>query len=302
MVTLTERKNRAHTATVICLVGNTILSGLKLLAGIAGHSAAMVADALHSFSDSITDIILIIGFYFSAKPADRDHDYGHGKVETLITTFIGAVLFLVGIRILYGGGKSIVEVLGGSTLRQPGIIALAAAFVSITVKEILYQYNVRVGEAIKSQALIANAWHHRTDALSSLAALFGIGGAILLGGRWRILDPVAAVLVSVFIMKVAVKILKGGLRELLETSLSEETKHRIKDIARTVPGARNPHNLKTRRIGASIAIDLHIEVDKTLDIVHAHEIASSVENELENVFGSDTYISVHIEPDTTESS
>lgn len=293
---LQERARIATRATLSGFVVNFILSSLKLLAGITGHSAAMVADSIHSFSDSATDVVLLFGFRVAKKPADRTHDYGHGKVETLCAAIIGIALVVVGLRILYSGARSIVSTLSGNVIHTPGWIALIAALVSIIVKEWLYQYTIRVGRRIESQAVIANAWHHRSDALSSVGALIGIGGAIVLGGSWRILDPLAAVIVSFFIIKVAVSIFMGSLNELMEGSLSDDMKNQILSVAQNVPGVNNPHNLQTRRIGSAVAIDIHIEVNKTLNVEEAHDIASEVEARIVDIFGIQTFVSVHIEP------
>ena len=293
---LSERARIATRATWLGFIINFILSSLKLLAGIVGHSGAMVADAIHSFSDSATDIILLFGFKVAKKPADKTHDYGHGKVETLCTSIIGVVLFVVGLRILYGGVRNIVSSLGGNVIYMPGWIALCAALLSVIIKEWLYQYTIKVGKRIESQAVVANAWHHRSDALSSIGALLGIGGAIVLGGSWRILDPAAAVIVSFFIIKVSVVIFMGSLNELMEGSLSEDMKDKILAIAQNVPGVNNPHNLQTRRIGSAVAIDIHIEVNKTLNVEEAHDIATEVESQIVDIFGVQTFVSVHIEP------
>jgi cation diffusion facilitator family transporter len=275
---------------------------VKLFAGLFGRSAAMVADAVHSLSDSATDVVVLFGFRISRKPADRDHNFGHGKVETLSATIIGIALLAVGIRLLAGGSTSIYLSLGGSILPQPGLIALAAAILSIVVKEGLYHYTLKTGQAINSPAVIANAWHHRSDALSSVAALAGISGAILLGKHGRLLDPLAAVVVSVLIIKVAISILCKSLNELLEASLDDDAQRTIIDTVSKVPGALNPHNLKTRRIGSSVAITIHIEVDKNLTVLQSHDIATDVERSLRELFGEDTFVSVHIEPDGNDES
>jgi cation diffusion facilitator family transporter len=296
MINHTERTRIATRVTWRGFIANFILSTFKLAAGILGRSSAMIADAFHSFSDSVTDIIVIWGFRIVAKPADRNHNYGHGKVETLSSTLIGIILFLVGVRILYGAIKSIELCLHDKIICQPGYIALIAAAISIVVKEYLYRYTDTAGKNLHSMALVANAWHHRSDALSSIGALLGIGGAIFLGGKWSILDPIAAVVVSLLIIKVAFTIARGGLNELLEASLGDEIQDRILILARGVPGVCNPHHLKTRRIGNAVAIDIHIEVDRTLNVVMAHEIATAVEVTLRKQFGDESFISVHIEP------
>jgi cation diffusion facilitator family transporter len=295
-----DRTNRAIRVTWIGLLWNIFLTLFKLFAGVIGKSNALIADAFHSLSDFITDIAIIIGLNLAKKPVDETHNYGHGKFETLSTIIISISLFFVSIAILGNGIIQISKAIQGQILHQPGWIAFIAASGSIIVKEILYQYTIRAGTKINSQALIANAWHHRSDALSSLAATFGIAGAILLGEQWRILDPIAAIVVSFFIFRVAVTVFKRSINELLEASLSEELKSKILNIVKTVPGAADPHNLKTRKIGNSIALDMHIKVKPSLSIVEAHDISTSVEKKLKESFGNDTFISIHIEPDNLE--
>ncbi len=280
----------------IGFLGNIALMLLKLAAGILGRSAAMVADAIHSVSDFMTDLIIAGSLRVAAKPRDGNHKYGHGKVETLAAAFVGGVLFAVGAGIMYSGIKSIVGHLGDQPLQRPGMIALYAAVFSIIIKETLYRYTLRKGKECDSNVLIANAWHHRSDAYSSLATLLGIGGAIFLGTRWVILDPIAAIVVSFFIFKVAVVIIREALMELIETSLPAKNENEILNIAGDVQGVHNPHELKTRKIGSNIAIDLHIQVDRDLNIREAHAITVQLEKRLRDKYGEETYISVHTEP------
>jgi len=294
-----HRSNRAAKATRVTWVSffmNVLLTSFKLVAGIVGKSGAMIADGVHSLSDFFTDILLLVGFRFVDRPADKTHDYGHGKVETLISAVIGIALLIVGLRIFWGGAHNIIKSLQGEILLQPGWIAFFAAVIAIITKEWMYRYTKRIGKEIDSPALVANAWHHRSDAFSSVGTMIGIGGAIVLGEQWHILDPIAAVVVSVFIMKVAVSISSGCVNELLEASLNEETENRILEIVKSIPGVKNPHNMKTRKIGTNIAIDIHIEVKKSLDITQAHGIATTVEQTLKESFGENTFVSVHVEP------
>lgn len=224
VMTELDKKIREKEIYRVTLVGsfvNFLLVIFKFLAGIAGHSAAMLADAVHSLSDFITDVVVILFVRISNKPVDKSHDYGHGKYETLATAFIGMALLGVGFGILWNGATDILVFLRGGELRQPGMLALAAAIISILLKEILYQYTVRVGKRCHSQAVVANAWHHRSDALSSIGTAAGIGGAILLGPHWAVLDPIAAVTVSFFIMRVSIRLLVPCLDELLEKSLPD---------------------------------------------------------------------------------
>lgn len=296
-----ERARKANRVTWVGFLTNLVLVGFKLSAGLAGHSAAMVADAVHSLSDFVTDIVVLATFRIIRKPIDKDHDYGHGKFETLATAVIGGALLLVGAGIFWNGAREIWGSLAGTVqLGRPGTIALAAAVVSIVSKEWLYRYTARVGRKINSQAVMANAWHHRSDAFSSVGTMIGIGGAILLGDRWRILDPIAAVVVSFFIVKVAISISAGSFKELMEASLDEKVEQEIIAVARAIEGVIEPHDLRTRRIGNVIAVDLHVSVPETLSVVEGHNIASRVESEIRKKYGQDTFVSVHIEPDAKQ--
>ena len=300
-----ERKEKSEEAareagiyrvTLVGSVVNLLLLVFKFVAGILGHSAAMLADAVHSLSDFVTDIIVIVFVRISSKPEDEGHDYGHGKYETLATAIIGLVLLFVGFGILWNGATSIWDFWQGGELKEPGMLALWAALVSIVFKELLYQYTVLKGRRLNSQAVVANAWHHRSDALSSIGTAVGIGGAILLGERWLILDPLAAVVVSLFIMKVAIQLLVPCVEELLEKSLPAEVEEKIKQEILSFPGVTLPHHLRTRRIGSSYAIEVHIRMDGQITLEEAHRTATAIENRLKSEFGSRTYINIHVEP------
>ena len=275
---------------------NFLLLVLKFIAGIIGHSSALVADAVHSLSDFITDIIVIVFVKISGKPEDNDHRYGHGKYETLATVVIGLALFAVGTGLLVSGAKKVHEVLNGAILPAPSMLALVVAAVSIVAKEILYRYTVRVGKSLNSQAVIANAWHHRSDAFSSIGTLVGIGGAIILGQKWRILDPIAAIVVSAFIIKVSFDLIKPGIDELLERSLPAETEKQILDIISEFPEVNSPHHLRTRHIGNHIAIEVHLRMDGKTTLESAHTTATEVEHRLKEEFGPTTHIGIHMEP------
>jgi len=293
---MNKRTAAANRVTWIGFGLNLVLTAFKLLAGIFGRSGAMVADAMHSLSDFATDIVVLVGFRSVEKPADKGHDYGHGKYETVATAVIGGALLLVGAGIFWSGVVKVWHSVKGERLAAPGDIALVAAVVSIFTKEWLYRYTVAVGKRIDSQAVVANAWHHRSDAISSLGTMLGIGGAITLGAKWYILDPLAAVIVSVFIIKVSLDISSGSLRELAEASLADEVKDEILRIASAVHGVVDPHNLRTRRIGTDIAVDLHIRVRPDMRVTDAHDITSRIEEEIRRRFGQSTFISIHIEP------
>lgn len=291
-----NREKQIFRTTLVGSVANLLLVIFKFIAGIVGHSAAMIADAVHSLSDFITDIIVVIFVAISGKPEDEDHDYGHGKYETLATAVIGIILFFIGVGILISGIKAIVGTLQGEPLQTPSLLALIAAVISIVVKEVLYHYTVKRGKALGSSSVVANAWHHRSDALSSIGTAIGIGGAIFLGEQWRILDPIAAVIVSLFIIKVAVELFKPCIEELLERSLPAEMEQKILDIILATPQVSSPHHLRTRRIGSYIAIEVHIRMDGQTSLSEAHQVASDIERRLKAEFGESTHIGIHMEP------
>ena len=267
------REKGIYHVTVVGSGVNFLLLLFKFFAGIVGHSAAMLADAVHSLSDFVTDIIVIVFVRISSKPEDEGHDYGHGKYETLATAIIGIVLLFVGFGIFWNGALSIYHFLHGGSLQEPGMLALIAALVSIVFKEALYRYTVFKGKKLNSQAVVANAWHHRSDALSSIGTAVGIGGAILLGNHWRVLDPIAAVVVSFFIMKVAIKLLVPSF-----------------------PGVSSPHHLRTRRIGSYYAIEVHVRMDGNITLEEAHRTATAIESTLKEHFGRGTHVGIHVEP------
>ena len=290
------RKRRIYRVTLVGFAVNLVLSLAKLAAGVFGRSGAMVADAVHSFSDLATDVVVIVFARISAKPRDDGHDYGHGKYETLATILISMALGVVGVGILVNSIGAVRSVLDGGVLPRPGLVALVAAVLSVAAKEILYRYTVREGRAIDSPSVVANAWHHRSDALSSLGTLVGIGCAYFLGDKWRIADPIAALIVAVFIFKVAFDLIRTGVGELLEKSLPEETEREILRIVTLDPAVREPHNLRTRRIGAAIAIEIHIRVDGAMTVARSHALTVGIERRLRERFGEGTMIAVHVEP------
>ena len=275
---------------------NVVLLVFKFVAGFFGGSAAMIADAVHSLSDFITDVIVLLFVRLSSKPEDSDHDYGHGKYETLATSLIGLALLCVGVMIMYNGVHSIVSAVMGNPLPQPGMIALAAALVSIALKEWAYRFTAKVGRECESQAVVANAWHHRSDALSSIGTAVGIGGAILLGDKWAVLDPIAAVVVSVFIIRTAWQLTKKSAGELLEQSLPAEMEREIETIVAREPMTSEVHHLRTRRIGSHIAIEMHLRMPGDISLYESHQHATNIEQELRKRFGASTHIGLHVEP------
>ena len=291
-----SREKGIYKVTIVGSIVNFLLLVFKFFAGIAGHSAAMLADAVHSLSDFITDIVVIVFVRIAGKPEDKGHDYGHGKNDTLATAIIGLLLLCVGFGIFWNGASSIYTFLQGGQLESPGVVALVAALVSIVSKEILYQYTVIQGKKLNSQAVVANAWHHRSDALSSIGTAIGIGGAILLGDHWRVLDPIAAVVVSFFIMKVSVQLLIPCVDELLEKSLPDDVEKEIEQTVLSFPGVSQPHHLRTRRIGSYYAIEIHVRMDGKITLEEAHGTATAIENKLKEMFGKGTHVGIHVEP------
>ena len=293
----TERREKEiYKVTLIGGAVNMLLLVFKFVAGVLGHSSAMIADAIHSLSDFVTDIIVLVFVKISSKPQDKSHDYGHGKYETLALTIIGIALMAVAISIIVKGAIRIAGWANGEVLEAPGMLAFWAAVVSIVLKEAVYRYSIIKAKKLNSKALEANAWHHRSDALSSIGTALGIGGAIFLGQRWTVLDPLASIVVGVFIVKVAADLLRNGIGDLMEQSLPDEVEDEILRLAAEVPGVTEPHDLRTRRIGNHYAIELHILMDGDISLKEAHDKASEVENLLRRHFGEETHVAVHVEP------
>lgn len=282
--------------TLVGAAVNVILLLFKFVAGIMGHSSAMIADAVHSLSDFMTDVIVIIFVRISGKPKDKSHDYGHGKYETLAMTIIGVALLVVAVGILYSGIMKIVAWMKGVELEAPGMLALWAALLSIVLKETTYRYSMVKARQLQSQAVEANAWHHRSDALSSIGTAIGISGAIFLGQRWTVLDPIASLIVGWFIVKVSINLLQRGIGDLMEQSLPDEVETEILYLAASVSGVESPHDLRTRRIGNHYAIELHILMDGDISLREAHDKASEVEELLRQHYGTETHVVVHVEP------
>lgn len=290
------REQKISQVTIWGAIGNLLLTAFKLVAGLLGRSSAMIADAIHSLSDLVSDIVVLVMVKVSSKGVDKNHDYGHGKFETLATVVVAVILLWVGVELLIEGIGKIRLVLVGETLPVPGTIALWAALISILVKEILYQWTSRVGKKVNSSAMITNAWHHRSDALSSIGAAIGIGGAICFGGKWVILDPIVGCIISIFIVVIAVKMAIPALYELTDGSLPEEIEQHIMQLILSVDGVTNVHDLRTRRNGPIMIIGAHIVVDPNMTVANAHHLTVLAENAIRNQFGNETQISIHIEP------
>lgn len=291
-----DRQKETYRVTIAGSIINILLLAFKFAAGILGHSAAMIADAIHSLTDFVTDAIVLVFVRLGSKPTDRDHDYGHGKYETLASAIIGVSLLVVGMMICYSGVTKTYHAMCGEPLQQPGFIALAAAVASVVLKEWAYRFTVRVGRRCHSEAVVANAWHHRSDALSSVGTTVGIGGAIILGEKWAVLDPLTAIVVSFFIMKAAWSVLSKAVGELTDGSLPKETEDEIEKIVSEDNEVSVVHNLCTRRIGNRIAIEMHVRMPGETSLYVAHHHATEIEKRLKQRFGADTHISIHLEP------
>lgn len=291
-----NREREIYKVTFVGGAVNMLLLVFKFVAGVVGHSSAMIADATHSLSDFVTDIIVLVFVKISNKPKDKSHDYGHGKYETLALTVIGIALMAVAIGIIVKGATKIAAWVNGEALEAPGMLAFWAAVVSIVLKEAVYRYSIVKARKLNSKAVEANAWHHRSDALSSIGTAVGIGGAIFFGQRWTILDPIASIVVGAFIIKVAFDLLKNGIGDLMEQSLPDKVEDEILKMVSELPGITDPHDLRTRRIGNHYAIELHILMDGNISLKEAHDKASEVEDLLRQHYGEETHVAVHVEP------
>ncbi|MCK9448152.1 MAG: cation diffusion facilitator family transporter [Bacteroidales bacterium] len=291
-----KRLEEGKRITFIGLLINILLTVVKLLAGSLGKSAAMLADGIHSLSDIITDVVVVAFVSVGGKESDQNHHYGHGKFETFAVMLISFTLLIVGIGISWEALKHIISHLQGSILDKPRHIALYAALASIIVKELLFWWTIHIGKNINNEAVIANAWHHRSDAFSSIGTAVGISGAIFLGPSWRLLDPLAGMIVSVFIIRMAWNLGIPSINELLETALPEHIRKEMATIISSQDGVKGFHRLRTRKIGSKYAIELHVKVEKTLSVEESHQIATNIENALRKQYGQQTHIGVHIEP------
>ncbi len=290
------RNRKVYCVTLAGSAVNLMLVALKLVAGIIGCSAALVADAVHSLTDLLTDAVVIVFVKLSAKPQDADHDYGHGKYETLATCIIGLALLAVGLLICVYGVVDVIHALRGFPLPQPDVLAVWAALLSILLKEWTYRFTIRASRRLNSAALEANAWHHRSDAFSSIGTAVGVGIAVALGSSYAILDPIAAVIVSLFIIKAAVMLIIRSVGELLEQSLPAEVEQEICQLALQEPQVSGIHHLRTRCIGNGYAIEMHIRMPGNISLYEAHQHATAVENALEERFGPQTHVGIHMEP------
>ncbi len=283
--------NAGKNITWIGIGINSILIALKIYGGLAGKSRALLADAIHSISDLLTDFLVLIGLQFFRKPEDEGHPYGHGKIETLATIGIGALLLFAAFRI----GASAVKAIYKGNLVTPGSYTVYIALASVALKEILYQVTVRVGKKLHSEAVIANAWHHRSDALSSVVALVGISLSVYVP-RLRFLDSYAALVVSLFIVKVAIDILKGAIQKIIDTSPSKEFIDAVIAEIREVEGVTGCHDITARYYADLIRMEVHVEVDPSLTVAQSHTIADRVVERIKGHFPEVSNVLVHIDP------
>jgi cation diffusion facilitator family transporter len=277
--------------TWVSVVVNTLLIFLKLLAGIFGHSQALIADAIHTVSDLFTDVVVLVGLKMGRKAPDADHHFGHARFETSASGIVGVALLVVAVYIGYDAARDIYH----HTELHPTWFAIIGALSSILVKEFLYQYTALVGRRIRSTAVIANAWHHRSDAFSSVAVLIGVTAARI-KPAWHILDAYAALLVSFFIVKVALDILKGVLREITDTAPDPEVIDKIMDCIREVPNVMQVHDLRVRSIGGRYDLSVHVVVAPTLSVVEGHNAAEQIEKCLVGEIEEVGAVTVHIDP------
>ena len=282
--------------TIVGMILNIFLTALKIIFGIFGHSAALIADGLHSLSDLLSDIVVIFSIKISSRPEDDSHNYGHGKIETLASAVVGLMLLAAGGLILYEGVTKIYDYLLGIPIVTPAAITFYVALLSIIVKELLYQYTHRVAKKLQSDLIEVNAWHHRSDAFSSIGVAAGIGVAVLFGEKWAILDPIVAVILAAYILYIALKILYNSLNDLMEASLPPEVNNEIIQIISECNNVLNIHSLKTRKLGSSKAIDVHIMIEPNFTVKESYSIQKHIEKRLKGRFGAETYVIIKVEP------
>ncbi|MBF0622510.1 MAG: cation transporter [Magnetococcales bacterium] len=285
-----ERYNASKRVTLLGAFVNIFLTAGKLFAGIFGGSAAMIADGIHSASDLVSDVVVLFSIKMAHKEADEDHPYGHGKFEALATLFVAVALLTVALGIVWESVGRLME----PNLEPPTMVALIAAIVSIVSKEAMFQYTIRVGRKYDAKAIIANAWHQRSDAISSVAAMVGVGGAMY---GWTILDPLAAVAVAFFLGKVGVEVLMDALKELTDSieAIDEEVRKEIHEVAHDLPGVRSIHAMHARRMGPDVYVDAHVVVDRYLSVSEGHQIADMVRFKLRDHVRSVTEVMVHVD-------
>lgn len=284
--------------TTACAVANLLMAVIKILAGIYGKSAAMMADAVHSLSDVVADAVVLIMVRISAKGTDERHNWGRGKYETIATLAISILLLFIAADMMKDGIEAIREILIGGDIGTPSRITLWVAVISIVLQETIFRWNIHVGKAVDSQTMIANAWHHRSDALASVAALIGIGGAIFIGGKWVMLDPLVGCIISIVILIIAVRMLLPALHELTDGALPKEDIAKISDIIRSATDKAVLKSLRTRKSGHINIIDATVSVRADMSIADSTDITEQIKSALRQEFSADdTQISVVVEPD-----
>ena len=281
--------------TLVGMTSDVCMSALKIAAGILGHSSAILADGIHSIGDTVTDVLVYAMVRLSGKGVDEQYRYGRGKYETLTAFLISLCLSVVALGLMGEGVKDVWTAVHGGTLESPHTIALVVGIIAIVVKEALYQYTCMTGKKTGSSALKAYAWHHRADALSTAATLLGVAGAMFLGERWRVLDPLAAITVSVFILTLAWRMGRPAAEELLEVSLPRAEQDKITAIVTSTAGVKAFHNMRTRRNGNLRVVDMHIKVDGDMSVNSSHEITREIEQRLSDALG-EVMTNIHVEP------
>ena len=290
-----NRNSEEKRCTLVGMTCDVCLSALKIVTGVIGHSSAILADGIHSISDTVTDLLVYAMVRLSGKGIDGRYRYGRGKYETLAAFLISILLVVVALGLMAEGVKDIWASLQGETLERPHIIALVVGIIAVIVKEGLYHYTRMKGLKTDSSALKAYAWHHRADALSTAATLLGVAGAMFLGERWRILDPLAAIAVSVLILVLAYRLGRPAVEELLEVALPRDEQDKIAAIVNSTPGVKAFHNLRTRRNGNLRVVDMHIKVDGDLSVTASHDITRKIERQLTEALG-EVLTNIHVEP------
>jgi len=294
----TERAQTGARITWRVAGANLGLSLLKVLAGYFGHSQAVLADGVHSASDFVTDILLLVSLRIAAKPPDADHQYGHKRVETLMAAAFGLILVGVGASFIRSGVIRIDQIVNYGLRYEIGWIATAGALVTAVCKEYLYHYNLRWGQRLNNQGIIANAWENRSDAMSSFGTFVGVTAVVVGGQRWTVLDPIITVIVAVLIIRFALGILLPNINILIGRSADQGVVESIRAAAESIPGVQDAHNIRTRFEGSDLAVDLHLDVLPTISVASGHEVAEQVEKRIKASVPTVEEVIVHVEPGT----
>ena len=289
------RNREEKRCTLTGMTSDVCLSALKIATGIIGHSSAILADGIHSIGDTMTDGLVYAMVRLSGKGVDERYRYGRGKYETLAAFLISIILVVVALGLMKEGVEDVWAAIHGKMLDRPHDIALIVGMIAVAAKEELYRYTRHKGKTTGSSALKAYAWHHRADALSTAATLIGVAGAMFLGEQWRVLDPIAAIIVSVLILVLAFRMGKPAVEELLEVSLPQDEQEAINAIVSGTPGVKAHHNLRTRRNGNLRVVDIHIKVDGNLNVTQSHDITREIERQLTESLG-EVMTNIHVEP------